>query len=234
MMGRIRSAIAARKIDHVLVCGSHTHHGPVIELTERPGYGGGKFDDAVAYSRKLPDLIAGAILEADGKLEPARIRVAGRDLPLNRNRHAKREPKPVDPRLTVVRFDRPDGTPLAVLVHFSAHPVMTPAEVLSFSADYPGALRNAVEQELKAPCVFIQGAAGNLSPNPQPGDRGPAAFGKSLGLQAVDLAKSMEGSEPIRPGLGAAVDRFDFPTRVNLTSAVNLLLYGRAFFPELV
>jgi hypothetical protein len=44
----------------------------------------------------------------------------------------------------------------------------------------------------------------------------------------------MNDAEPMRPGLEAAVDRFDFPTRVNLKSAVNLLLYGRAFFPELV
>ncbi|APW62863.1 neutral/alkaline non-lysosomal ceramidase N-terminal domain-containing protein [Paludisphaera borealis] len=234
MMDRIRSLVSARKIDTVLICGSHTHHGPVLELTDRPGYGQGKFDDAVAYAKKLPDLLAGAILDADQKLEPAQIRIAGRDLAFNRNRHTKREPKPVDPRLTVIRFDRPDGAPLAVLVHFSAHPVMTPGAVLSFSADYPGALRNTVEQELKVPCLFIQGSAGNLSPNPQAADRGPAAFGRSLGLQAVELVKSLNGAPPVRPTLGVAVDRFDFPTRVNLKSAVNLLLYGRAFFPELV
>jgi neutral ceramidase len=234
MMDRIRSLVSARKIDAVLICGSHTHHGPVLELTDRPGYGQGKFDDAVAYAKKLPDLIAGAILDADQKLEPAQIRVGGRNLAFNRNRHTKKEPKPVDPRLTVIRIDRPDDAPLAVLVHFSAHPVMTQASILSFSADYPGALRKTIEDELKAPCIFIQGAAGNLSPNPQTPDRDPQSFGRTLGGVAVELAKSLNGAPAVEPTVRVASDRFEFPTRLNLKSAVNLLIYGRSFFPELV
>ena len=67
MMERIRAGVAPRGIAQVLVCGSHTHHGPVIELTDQPGFGKGKFDDAVAYARELPDRIVAAILEADGK-----------------------------------------------------------------------------------------------------------------------------------------------------------------------
>ena len=39
-----------------------------IELTDQPGFGKGKFDDAVAYARELPDRIVAAILEADGNL----------------------------------------------------------------------------------------------------------------------------------------------------------------------
>ena len=105
MMERIRAAVAPRGIAQVLICGSHTHHGPVIELTDQPGFGKGKFDDAVAYARELPDRIIAAILEADGNLQPARIGVALRDLGLNRNRQTKRPERPTDPRLTVIRFD---------------------------------------------------------------------------------------------------------------------------------
>jgi len=233
MMSRIRERVASRGIKGVLICGSHTHHGPVIELTNEPGFGGGKFDDAAAYARKLPDLISEAILEAAGKLEPVSLRVADRELKFNRNRHAKHDPKPVDPLLSVIRFDRPDGSPLAVLVHFAAHPVMRPGEVLKFSADYPGAMRAIVEKELGAPCVFIQGAAGNLSPNPEPGVRGADEFGRALGLRAVELARSMVDSPPIPASIALAKQRHAFSTRVDLKSAVNLFIYGRAFFPEL-
>jgi len=233
MMSRIRSLVAPRGIDRVLICGSHTHHGPVIELTDEPGLGGGKFDDAAEYSRKLPDLIAEAILEADEKLEPVALRVSGRDLKFNRNRHAKRDPKPVDPRLTVARFDRPDGTPLTVLVHFAAHPVMRSGEVLKFSADFPGVMRAVVEKELNAPCVFIQGAAGDLSPNPQPGVHGADDFGRALGLQVIELARSAAKVPPIAPSIAAEEQRHAFSTRINLKSAVNLFFYGRVFFPEL-
>ena len=55
MMKVIRKEVAEKAgIRHVLITGSHTHHGPVIELIDEPGLGKGKFDAAVAYSRKLP------------------------------------------------------------------------------------------------------------------------------------------------------------------------------------
>jgi hypothetical protein len=63
-------------IRHVLITGSHTHHGPVIELTDEPGLGRGKFDDAVAYSRELPRRLVEAILDADKDLKAAKVGVA--------------------------------------------------------------------------------------------------------------------------------------------------------------
>ena len=60
MMKVIRREIADKAgIRNVLITGSHTHHGPVIELTDEPGLGAGKFDAAVAYSRRLPGLLVG-------------------------------------------------------------------------------------------------------------------------------------------------------------------------------
>src|SRR5262249_11757073 len=65
MMEVIRREVAEKAgIRHVIITGSHTHHGPVIELTDEPGYGRGKFDAAVAYSRALPERIVAAILDA--------------------------------------------------------------------------------------------------------------------------------------------------------------------------
>ena len=51
-----------------MISGSHSHHGPVIELTDREGFGKGKFDDAVAYSKRLPELLIEAIVEAKEQL----------------------------------------------------------------------------------------------------------------------------------------------------------------------
>ena len=66
MMTTIRREIADKAgIQHVLITGSHTHHGPVIELIDEPGLGKGKFDAAVAYSQKLPELLVESILAAD-------------------------------------------------------------------------------------------------------------------------------------------------------------------------
>jgi len=131
MMKIIRAEIAAKAgIKNVLITGSHTHHGPVIELTDVPGLGKGKFDVAVAYSKKLPQLLVDAILGADRDLKPAKIGVATESVNLNRNRHTKREPKATDPMLAVVRLDDQAGKPIAVLVNFAAHPVMTDEKLL--------------------------------------------------------------------------------------------------------
>ena len=145
MMSKIREVISEKAgIEHVMISGSHTHHGPVIELIDREGFGQGKFDAAVAYSQQLPDLLIEAILEADQNAKPARMGVATKDVGLNRNRHTKRKPKARDPMLAVIQFDDLTGKPIAVLVNFAAHPVITNARELKFSADYPGFLQNTV------------------------------------------------------------------------------------------
>ena len=55
MMKMIRHEIAEKAgIRHVMITGSHSHHGPVIELLDEPGLGKGKFLLAVEYSQKLP------------------------------------------------------------------------------------------------------------------------------------------------------------------------------------
>ena len=94
MMKQIREQIAEKAdIKHVLISGTHTHHGPVIELIDREGFGKGTFDSAVAYAKQLPDLIVAAILEANEKAQPASIGVGTRELTLNRNRHSKEPPR---------------------------------------------------------------------------------------------------------------------------------------------
>jgi len=234
MMDQIRQAVTRKGIANVLICGSHTHHGPVIELTDQPGFGKGKFDAAVAYARELPERIIAAILEADANRRPARLGIAARDLGLNRNRHTKRADRPTDPRLTVLRFDGQDGSHLAVLVHYTAHPVLTDAQVLKFSADYPGSLQAMVEKELKVPCIFIQGAAGDQSANPPEGKRDPKSYGELLGAQVLELTREIATAVPRRPSVAARTDRFRFATRVNFQSSITFLLYSQAFFPELI
>jgi hypothetical protein len=127
MTEHIREEISKQAgIKHVMMSGSHTHHGPCIELLDREGYGKGKFDAAVA-------LIIEAILEADKNAKPAKMAVVSKDVTFNRNRQTKRQPKATDPMLAVVRFDDEAGKPIAILVNFAAHPVMTDTMTLKFS-----------------------------------------------------------------------------------------------------
>ena len=234
MMDEIRATIREKaKIEHVLIVGSHTHHGPVLELMDREGFGKGRFDAAIGYLKSLPELLSSTIIEAASKLQPAQIGVNSTDVPYNRNRQTKRNPAARDPLLSLMRFDDPSGKPIAILVNFAAHPVMTDPRILKFSADYPGFMMKHVEQEMQAPCVFIQGASGDLSANAIKVE-GPSGFGEQLGQECVKLAKATETSVPRRPSVQGKVDRFDFTTRINLSNPAVSFAYGRAFFPELI
>lgn len=234
MMAAIRARVRrSARVEHVLIAGSHTHHGPVIELTDRAGFGRGAYDDAVAYARRLPELLAETIEEAAKGLRPARIGLAGKELPLNRNRHTKRRPKARDPLLWVLRLDDLRGKPIAVLVNWAAHPVMTDMRDLRFSGDYPGFLRRKVEKELRAGCVFMQGAAGDLSPDAGP-YRGPRRYGEKLAEEALALARKIRTHVPKRPELRARTERFLFEARIDFRNPMLVAAYGLAFFPELV
>ena len=233
---RIREVINTKAgIDYSMISGSHTHHGPVVELSDEDGKGRGRFDATIRYIRKLEDAIVEAILDADQRLAPAKIATGGTSLvDFNRNRHSKLDVKPLDTMLGVMRFDdvASDKT-IAVLVNFAAHPTSIPAQALEFSADYVGALKGTVEKELGGTAVFMQGASGDLST-----ERGPhgdhVAYGQALGRETVKLARSLKPMVVDKPSLTVREDRFRFDSRTNFNNPLVLAAYSIAFFPELV
>lgn len=243
MMAKIRKEVKEKAgIDHVMISGSHSHHGPVIELVDKEGLGKGKFDDSVAYSQKLPDMLIEAILEADKNAKPAKMGIGTRNTTLNRNRHTKRQPPATEPMLAVMRFDDEQGKPISILVNFAAHPTMINAMVLKFSADYPGAMKKKVEEQLGTHCVFMQGASGDLSANPPPEPQSDSAekipnyvhMGNALADQVLEVARSIETKKPEHPGIKGKVDHITFSSRVDFSNPLIIAGYGSAFFPELV
>src|SRR5439155_20200391 len=62
----IRQRIKAEAgIDYSFIAGSHTHHGPVLELNNEEGKGKGRFDAALRYYQKMEDSIVAAIVAAN-------------------------------------------------------------------------------------------------------------------------------------------------------------------------
>ncbi len=219
-------------VDYSFIAGSHTHHGPVLELSDQPGKGKGRFDAALRYYKQMEDGIAEAILEANARSVPARIATGSVTLEgFNRNRHTKLDPKPRDRDLALIRFDDLAGKPLALLVNLAAHPTMVPESTLKFSADYVGALKRAAEQALGASVVFMQGASGDQSAND---GTGYEAFGRALGEQAAKLASGLTTEVVAKPALEVREERFQFPSRTDFNSPLIRALFEKAFFPELV
>jgi hypothetical protein len=213
-------------VEHVFLVASHTHHGPVLELDDWPTPG-------TSYVRQLECKLSAVILEAAGNLKRARLGIATKEVPLNRNRQSRRADAPVDRELLILRLEDSEGKPLAHLVNFAAHPTMHDVKVRKFSADFPGALAALVEKETGAPCLFLQGAAGDLST--RLGDhKGPDAFGKALGKEVLALASGIRCGASDKPTLLVREEEFTFESRLDLSNPFITALMGATFFPTLV
>lgn len=226
-MAAIRARVkAAAGIEHLFLVATHTHHGPVLELDNWPS-------QKEPYVRDLETKLAEVITAAASALRPAQLGVASKEVALNRNRHSKRADKPVDRELLVLRVEGKDGKPIALAVNFAAHPTMHDAKILKFSADYPGVLADLVEKEIGAPCLFLQGAAGDLSTNPGE-ERGPEKFGQALGREVLALARALRCTSLEKPTLQVREDDFRFGRRFDLGNPVLRASFVAAFFREIV
>jgi hypothetical protein len=225
-MIRIRESLKPDAFSEIFLVASHTHHGPVLELGSWPKPG-------KPYTQELEEKLVGLIRSADAARKPARYGVGSTELALNRNRQSKRKDAPVDRELLVLRVEDLAGKPIAHAVNFAAHPTMLPAELMKFSADFPGAMARYVEAQTGAACLFLQGAAGDLSPNPPEGVKGPDAFGARLGEAVVALAQTIKLTRK-----GTALDtrreEFAFKCVIDVKNPFVRIALDRAFFPELI
>jgi hypothetical protein len=72
-----------------------------------------------------------------------------------------------DDQLTILRVDRRDGSPYALLFHFPVHGTTFGPENLYMSSDISGAIEHQVELSFESPllAMHIQGAAGDIEPS---------------------------------------------------------------------
>jgi hypothetical protein len=100
---------------------------------------------------------------------------------------------PADDTLVVARvFDDANRT-RATLVNYACHPTTLAWDNDLVSPDFPGAMREMVEGCTEAPCLFLQGASGELAPCEQyVGDTATAdRHGRSLGHAAMGLLEML-------------------------------------------
>jgi hypothetical protein len=216
----------AAGIEHLFLVGTHTHHGPVLELDTWP-------TPKEPYVRLLEDKLVAVIVDAAKRLAPARLGVASKEVPFNRNRHTKLPEKPVDREFLVVRIEDANAKLIAHLVNFAAHATMEDSKVLKFSADFPGALATAVEKVSDAPCLYLQGACGDLSANAGE-HKGPQMFGKALASLVLEMTKTVKPMSGKDANLDGRMEHFRFGKRIDLSNPTVKAMFSAAFFPELV
>lgn len=172
-LDRLRRATKqASGVDNLIVQATHTHAGPVI-LDEYPA-------GPPAWEAADVDRIAQAIREAARHMEPVRLGVGYGEAYIGYNRRQVNQDGtvsmlwsnpthvptwPVDPTVAVLRIDRLDGQPLAILVNYATHPVTFGPDNLRYSADFPGVMCKVIEQAFDARplAFFVQGAPGDVN-----------------------------------------------------------------------
>ena len=151
----IRAVVAGRcglLPENIFVFATHTHSGPAPHIESD-------------WSRPLADLVADAIVQAFESRVDARL-AAGFGQLFGYNINRRWLNRPADPSVGVLRVDRADGSPLAVLGNYACHAVVLGYDNLLISADWPGYASRIIEADLGHDCVvlFSQGGSGDVNP----------------------------------------------------------------------
>lgn len=197
---------ARQDVSFLILTATHTHSGPVIQ----DDYPGGK----PAWETAALEKIAQAVAAARKNLTDVQIGVGygiafiGHNrLRLNSDgsvswfeRNLTELPTaPVDGTVSVLRIDKPDGQPLAILVNYACHPVIFGSDNLRYSADFPSVMTRTVEQAFgtKPLTFFLQGAPGDINPYfavtplEQDAIRMRDQAGQTLGREAAKIAEGI-------------------------------------------
>lgn len=192
-----KAAIPGLTYDNVLMSASHDHAGLEGMSMDRNNVLGnphiGLFSEAVLSF--VSDRVAGALQEAYGKLEPV---TAGAGVTALRgmNRNRRHDGAPTDEDMTVLRLDRADGTPLALLVNYTAHGTIMTEEIMEVSGGWAGVMQRTVEDLTGGgvTCLYTNGSEGDVAPRGYTGgSRFEMAeqYGRRVAIAADRLAESI-------------------------------------------
>jgi len=129
--------------------------------------------------------------------------------------------RPIDPEIGIVRIDRLDGSPLAVLYNFASH-LLVGCRKGSVTADFPGVTSSYLEEQLGGgvTAIFLQGANGDIieaSYDDHENPRSKYDFGYRLGRSILKAYQAI-GTGPA--GIKVATRHVEFPLRKDIPEAV--------------
>ena len=164
--------------ESIFIACTHTHYGPLISIDHIPGFV--LNEKNLLYKAFLPTRFSDAAKAAIADMKPARMGWAVTELRgisfirryrmkdgTVRTNPGQGNPDIVapigepDPRVNVLRIVREGGKEIAI-ANFGVHPD-TLCAIRKVSADYPRAVREAVEAVMPVHCVFFNGAQGDLN-----------------------------------------------------------------------
>jgi hypothetical protein len=211
--------------ESILINASHCHGIVCADVRERTV-------EAVklAAAKLVPVRVGVGVGHEDRIMENRRLKLkSGKEADV---RHAYSLPPdeevaavgPVDPQIGILRIDRENGQPLAVVYNFAVHPIQGVPSGAN-TADLVGFASQVIEDNLGggAMALFLQGCGGDINPVlykdvEHPRDAGP--LGTMLGLSALKAIRQIE-TKP-QAALKLVHENFELP-RADLAPRIESL-----------
>ena len=156
---------------------THTHSAPEVGPPGLPAaFLGDRYahEPELGYTAWVEQRLLEGVEQALAELEPAHLALGWGFSLANINRRARdvegetrlgMNPQgPTDRRIGLLRFETPHGSPIALLANYPIHGTVLGGANLEISGDAPGVAAAYVEEQLGAPMVFLNGAAGDQAP----------------------------------------------------------------------
>jgi neutral/alkaline ceramidase-like enzyme len=228
---------------HVWWSVTHTHAAPEVGPPDMYKVLLGRSDHEWdrEYTAVVTRALIDAVRAARDKLEPARIAFGSGMSMANINRRARdvdgkislglNPDGPADRTFNLIRVDRPDGSPIALVTNYAMHGTVMNGQNLKISGDAPGTVTAYLEEKLGGTVLYINGAAGNIAPiysvYPDPSSGHLSQFKVLLGDRIVAAVAALaRGTSKVTMRLGNKT--IETPRRDGLTWPDELAAYATA------
>ncbi len=204
------------KPENILYSCIHTHSAPVTKTSA----GWGNADMDYIDNLLIPTSIK-TINEAVENMVPAVLAIGTTETLTGINRREIKDGEvilgqnpdgPYDPRMTALVFKTPDGKNIGTVIHFACHPTAS-GQGLSITRDWPGYMIDRVEEITGAPCMYINGAEGDVGPR--------LSNGKTTGTDELAKEVGLIAAKDAEAAVANAKD-FSVPTLKVLTNKIHL------------
>jgi len=187
------SAATGVKKENILYSCIHTHSGPVT----RNSVGWGTADMDYINGTLIPKSIKAA-KDAMASMVTALMGVGVVESNVGMNRREIKDGEvilgqnpngPFDNQMTVVTFKSENGKNLGSIVHYGAHPTVAGSNS-SITRDWPGFMIDRIAEISGAPCMYINGAEGDVGPRLSNGrTTADDSYLEEIGLMAASDAE---------------------------------------------
>ena len=176
--------------DQIILNSSHTHSGPLAELSARSIYplNDAQWKDVFDYSQRLIVKVADLVGDALAKRRPATVSTGNGTcrFAVNRRRNKEREitsitelAGPRDHAVPVLKVEDADGDVTAIVFGYACHNTVLGGYLIS--GDYAGYAQEEVERRHPgATAMFFQGAGADQNPLPRRKASFAVQYGREL------------------------------------------------------